>query len=134
MRTQSVLASSCAIVCLCVGMVVSAAEHTTDSLEIVKARLQAGEAVLLDVRELSEWNEGRLQDARHLSLSRVRKGVPAEELQRLMPSGRIVYAHCAAGVRCLEIADRLKGAGYEVRPLKPGYRDLLKAGFPKAEE
>lgn len=134
MRALGFPTSVCAIIWLSTGLFVAAAEHTTDSLEVVKARLQAGEAVLLDVRELSEWNEGRLQDAQLLSLSRVRKGVPEDELKRLMPAGRVVYAHCAAGVRCLELADRLKGVGFEVRPLKPGYRDLLKAGFPKADE
>ncbi len=37
------------------------AGHTTDSLETVKSRLEAKEAVLLDVRETSEWNEGHLK-------------------------------------------------------------------------
>jgi phage shock protein E len=109
--------------CVCVSA--AAAEHTTDSLDEVKKRLAAEKAVLLE--------EGRLKDAKLLPLSKVRKGVPDEELAKLMPQGKIVYAHCAAGVRCLEVADRLKKQGYEVRPLKAGYRDLLKAGFPKAE-
>jgi hypothetical protein len=35
----------------------------------------------------------------------------------------------SAGRRSLEAADILKNFGYDVRPLKPGYRDLIKAGF-----
>ena len=34
----------------------------------------------------------------------------------------------------LTAADLLKKQGYDVRPLKDGYKDLLKAGFPKAEK
>jgi len=128
--------SRCLLSLLFVGSVclqAIAAEHTTDSLDEVKKNLAAEKAVLLDVREPSEWEDGHLKDAKLLSLSKVRKGVPAEDLAKLMPRGKVVYAHCAAGVRCLEVADRLKPLGYEIRPLKPGYKDLLKAGFPKAE-
>ena len=39
-----------------------AAEHTKDSLETVKERLKDKSAVLLDVREQKEWDEGHLQD------------------------------------------------------------------------
>lgn len=110
-----------------------AAEHTTDSLDTVKQQLKDGKAVLIDVRETSEWDEGHLKDAKLLALSRIRKGVPEEELTKSLPKGKVVYAHCRSGGRCLEAADRLKALGVEVRPLKPGYQDLLKAGFPKAE-
>jgi rhodanese-related sulfurtransferase len=110
-----------------------AAEHTTDSLDKVKQQLADGKAVLIDVREPSEWDEGHLKDAKLLSVSKLRKGVPAEELDKLMTKGKVVYAHCKSGGRCLEAADRLQKLGYEVRPLKPGYQELLKAGFPKAE-
>ena len=35
--------------------------------------------------------------------------------------------------RCLKAAELLKGKGYDTRPLKAGYDDLVKAGFPTAE-
>ena len=40
-------------------------------------------------------------------------------------AGKIVYLHCAAGGRCLKAAELLKDAGYDIRPLKPGYEALL---------
>ena len=40
-------------------------------------------------------------------------------------------SQCAMG--CLKAADLLQKAGFEVRALKPGYEELLKAGFPKAK-
>ena len=111
-----------------------AAEHTTDSLDKVKQSLADKKAVLIDVREQSEWDEGHLKDAKLLPVSKLRKGVPEEELAKTLSKGKIVYAHCRSGGRCLEAADRLTKLGYEVRPLKAGYEELLKAGFPKAEE
>ena len=34
---------------------------------------------------------------------------------------------------CRLLTFSLEQAGFKVRPLKPGYEDLLKAGFKKAE-
>ncbi|MBI1344795.1 rhodanese-like domain-containing protein [bacterium] len=113
---------------------VFAAEHTKDPLPEVKERVTKGDALLIDVREKSEWDDGHLKAAKRLSLSQLRKGVSAEELQSLLTKEKIIYLHCFSGGRCLEAADRLQKAGYEVRPLKPGYKDLLSAGFEKAAE
>jgi phage shock protein E len=118
---------------LCGAMTAFAAEHTTDSLDKVKQQLADGKAVLIDVREPSEWDDGHLKDAKLLSVSKLRKGVPAEELDKLLTKGKVVYAHCKSGGRCLEAADRLQKLGYDVRPLKPGYQELINAGFPKAK-
>lgn len=110
-----------------------AAEHTKDSLADVQTAIKTGKAVLVDVREAAEWDDGHLRDAKHLSLSELKSGVPPEKLKGLIPEGKVVYLHCAAGGRCLRAADILKAAGYEARPLRPGYDALLKAGFPAAK-
>lgn len=109
-----------------------AAEHTKDSLDIVKKAVAGNKAVLLDVREKAEWDDGHLRDARFLALSDLRRGVKADELARVLPKDKVIYCHCASGRRCLQAADILKKNGYDVRPLKPGYRDLLKSGFAPA--
>lgn len=121
-----------AAVCGAVGLT-SAAEHTTDSLDTVKKGVADGKAVLVDVRETSEWNDGHLKDARHLALSDLKAGVPADKLKTVLPPGSTVYLHCASGIRCLRAADLLKKQGYDVRPLKDGYESLLRAGFPQAK-
>ena len=108
-----------------------AAEHTTDTNETVKKNVTDGKAVLVDVREAAEWKDGHLKDARHLALSDLKAGVPAEKLKEKLPAGKVVYLHCASGKRCLAAADLLKKQGYDVRPLKDGYEALLKAGFPQ---
>ena len=111
-----------------------AAEHTKDSLDTVKERLKDNSAILVDVREQKEWDEGHLKDARLVPLSKLKVDAEAEKLTKDLPMKKIVYCHCGAGVRALTAADILKKQGYDVRPLKEGYKDLLKAGFAKAEK
>ncbi|MHB1422484.1 MAG: rhodanese-like domain-containing protein [Gemmataceae bacterium] len=111
---------------------VAAAEHTKDSLETVKKSVADNKAVLLDVREKAEWDDGHLRDAKLLALSDLRRGVKADDLARILPKDKPVYCHCASGRRCLQAADILIKHGYDVRPLKAGYKDLLRSGFETA--
>lgn len=109
-----------------------AAEHTIDSLDTVKKAVADNKAVLLDVREKDEWNNGHLHGAKFLALSDLRRGVKPDELARVLPKNKVIYCHCASGKRCLQAADILKKNGYDVRPLKAGYKDLRKSGFAAA--
>jgi phage shock protein E len=108
-----------------------AAEHTKDSLSEVKKAVESEKAVLIDVREIDEWNDGHLKLAKHLALSDLQKGVPADKLKTLLPKDKVVYLHCGSGRRCLKAADLLKAAGFETRALKPGYKELVGAGLEK---
>jgi phage shock protein E len=111
-----------------------AADHTKDTTEEVKKALADGKAVLIDVREKDEWDDGHLKDAKFLPLSTLKGGAKAEDVAKVAPKDKIVYCHCGSGVRCLKAADELKKLGYDVRPLKPGYKELLKAGFAPTEQ
>lgn len=113
---------------------VSAVDHTTDSLDAVRQAVRSQQAVLLDCRELNEWNAGHLRDARLIPLSRMPAAIQDGSVRQTLPAGKIIYCHCKAGHRCLRAADILRAAGYDVRPLKPGYDDLVKAGFPVASD
>jgi rhodanese-related sulfurtransferase len=110
-----------------------AADPTTDSLATVKAALAAKTAVLVDVREAGEWRSGHLKDAKHLPLSKLKAGLARTELEKACPKGKVVYCHCAAGLRSCAAADKLKALGYDVRPLGQSYDDLLAAGFEAAQ-
>ena len=112
------------------GAVALAAEHTQDSLTAVQQAVADQKAVLVDVRETEEWNEGHLSGARSLPLSVLEQGVKPESLTNLLPKNKIIYVHCLSGGRCLQAADILAPLGYDVRPLKPGYQALVAAGFP----
>ena len=100
----------------------------------VKKSVAEEDAILVDVREKKEWDEGHISGAVFLPLSELRNGITAEALAKRLPAERIIYTHCAVGVRSCTAADLLKKHGYDVRPLKPGYKDLLAAGFKKAEK
>jgi phage shock protein E len=108
------------------------AEHTKDSLDTVKKMIESKKAILVDVREQTEWDEGHIKNAVLLSLSKLRRETDPKEISKSLPKDTIIYCHCRSGGRCLSAADILKKKGYDVRALKPGYKDLVEAGFPKA--
>lgn len=110
-----------------------AIDHTKDSLETVRKNVDQKKAVIVDVRDESEWNAGHLDGATLLPYSQIRKNVDAEAVKRKLPKGKIIYTHCKAGVRSLGSAIILEKLGYDVRPLEPGYDKLIEAGFPKAK-
>jgi phage shock protein E len=113
-------------------------DHTKDSLDTVKAALAKKDAVLVDVREKGEWDQGHLDGALFLPLSWLKaesKGDKlAEHAAEKLPANKIVYLHCRSGGRALPAAGILKKAGYDVRPLKQGFDDLKDAGFPVADK
>lgn len=117
---------------LMVGVAAGAGEHTKDTLATVKKAVADKQAVLLDVREKTEWDDGHLKDARLLPLSVLKADPKSVAVAQAVPKGKIVYCHCASGVRSVRAAAALKKLGYDARPLKAGYVDLLKAGFTKA--
>ena len=110
-----------------------AAEQTKDSLTTVKENVDADKAVLVDVREKSEWDEGHIEGAIFLPLSEL-KGLSKDELAERLPGDKVLYTHCVVGKRSLTAAGILEKLGYDARSLKAGYEELLDAGFPKAEE
>ncbi|HTM55596.1 MAG TPA: rhodanese-like domain-containing protein [Pirellulales bacterium] len=116
--------------------VFAAEEPTTDSLEVVKQKLSDRKAALVDVREKKEWTEEHLQAAQLLPLSELKRlaGDPAAhaDLEKKLPKSRIVYCHCASGIRSLRAAEILRKLGYDARPLKQSYDDLRQAGFTAA--
>lgn len=113
--------------------VTCAADHTADTLDTVKQSVADKKAVIVDVREESEWKDGHLKGATLLPLSALKAGLSAEKLKEKLGDAKVLYLHCGSGKRCLTAADLLKKQGYDVRPLKDGYADLVKAGFEKAK-
>lgn len=102
------------------GLVVG--EHTSDSLSIIAERLEAGDAILLDVREKVEWDAGHLSQARWLPLSEIQQ--KPEQVARSLPADQIIYTHCRAGHRSVAAAEMLKPFGLDVRALAEGYQEL----------
>jgi rhodanese-related sulfurtransferase len=104
-------------------------QPTKDSLETVKNNLDLKKAILLDVREKEEWDEGRLKRARLVPFSKIQEGLKPDTF----PKDKVIYLHCRSGRRSLIAQELLKKEGYDARSLKQGYEELLQAGFQKAE-
>ncbi|HEV7282776.1 MAG TPA: rhodanese-like domain-containing protein [Pirellulaceae bacterium] len=117
----------------CVVPVLSAAEPKEAPLSQVKADVEAGKAILVDVREKREWDAGHVEGAIFLPLRDIADGLTKEEAAKL-PREKIVYLHCAIGLRAASAGELLEEQGYQVRPLDVDWNALVKAGFAKAKD
>jgi rhodanese-related sulfurtransferase len=96
----------------------------------VKRRMDAGEKfVLVDTREDSEWANGYLPGAVHLS-----KGIIERDIERTVPdSGTKVILYCGGGFRSALTADNLQKMGYtNVESMDGGWKGWNEAGLPTA--
>ena len=127
----------CLLAILALGQVNSpraSVDWTKDSLDVVKKKIEKEEAVLVDVRSEQEWNKGHIDGAVFLPVTSLRsKGNDPKQFEKKLPKDKIIYTYCVVGMRAKSAAYSLEQAGFNVRALKPGYDDLLKAGFKKAE-
>jgi len=105
--------------------------HTADSLATVKAAVEKGTAILLDVRSQKEWDAGHVKGAIFLPWLELEKtqGAPFDKLK--LDKSKTIYTYCHVGIRSLKAATMFKARGYDVRALKPGFADLIDAGLPE---
>jgi len=84
-------------------------------------------AVLLDVREDSEWLAGHAAQAVHLG-----KGVLERDLEKTVPEfEREIIMYCGGGYRSVLTADAAQRMGYRnVFSLIGGYKGLVSANWP----
>jgi rhodanese-related sulfurtransferase len=67
------------------------------------------DAMVLDVREMSEWNSGHIANARHIALTQLDKHLVEIEKFKQTP----VIVCCATGSRSQTVRDKLVKAGFE---------------------
>ena len=115
----------------------NSAEYTRESIDQIEKNLGTKRAVLVDVRENRETNEGFIDGAIIVPLSLLKEGGDSKEfavvLAQRVPKESIVYTYCASGRRALGAATILSKIGYDARALKHGYSDLVKEGFVTAK-
>jgi len=98
------------------------------SLEDARARLAANpKAVLIDVREDSEWATGHAGEARHLG-----KGILERDIEAMFPDTNTeLIMYCGGGFRSALTCDVAQRIGYKnVFSLAGGYKAMVKAGWP----
>ncbi len=104
-------------------------EVTTDQ---ARERLrQNPQAVLMDVREDSEWHRGHAIEAVHLG-----KGVLERDLEEKFPDRNVeIIMYCGGGYRSVLTAAAAQKMGYRnVHSLMGGYRGMVQAGWPMKTE
>src|SRR5688572_15197735 len=82
-------------------------------------RVNGGKAVLIDVREESDWQEAHAKGAKHLS-----RGVIELEIEEQVPDPTTpIICYCGGGSRSALVAESLQKMGYEnVRSMAGGLR------------
>lgn len=104
--------------------------HTKDSLATIRENISAKKAVLVDVREIDEWEAGHLTGAIHLAMSELADDAKLKELTKKLDKDKIIYTYCKSGGRSAIAGGWLKKQGFDVRPLKAGFQELTGQGFP----
>jgi phage shock protein E len=112
----------------------AAAEFTTDSLKTVRKNVAREKAVLVDVRSQEEWDRGHIEGSIFLPVTAlVDEEADLDALTKDLPEDKILYTFCVVGIRADAAGEVLEELGYAVRVLKPGYKQLVKAGFKPAK-
>ena len=87
---------------------------------------QRGGVTLIDVREASEWDQGHVPGARHVSKSYIEQDIEAAAPDREAP----VVLYCAGGIRSLFAAQTLQQMGYtDVASMKGGFQAWKSQGL-----
>ena len=98
------------------------------TLEQARARLRENpKAALVDVREDSEWQNGRASEAVHLG-----KGILERDIEKMFPDPNTeLIMYCGGGYRSVLTADIARRMGYRnVASLIGGYKTLVNEKWP----
>src|SRR4051794_7047196 len=91
------------------------------------AKAASGEAVIIDVREKDEWDEGHIPNAVHLT----RGSIEMEIEEKIPDKNAMIICHCGGGGRSALAADSLQKMGYKnVRSMAGGLRAWKTARLP----
>ena len=109
-------------------LVTDAKKHVIEiSPQDAAAKLNSGEAVIVDVRDRAEWDEGHIPGANHMS-----RGTIELDIEEKVPDpNAMIICHCGGGGRSALTAETLQKMGYKnVRSMAGGLRAWKAAGLP----
>src|SRR4051794_19168588 len=98
------------------------------SVDEARARVEANpKAVLVDIREDSEWANGHATQAMHLG-----KGILERDIEDKIPEKNAeIILYCGGGYRSALSAEMAQRMGYtNVFSMMGGYKGMVAAGWP----
>src|SRR5689334_14634739 len=109
-------------------LVAEAKKHITEiSPQDAAAKLNSGDAVVVDVRDKDEWDEAHIPGATHISRGTIEFDIEEEVPDR----SAMIICHCGGGGRSALAAENLQKMGYKnVRSMAGGFRAWKAEGLP----
>jgi phage shock protein E len=93
--------------------------------------LKRGDALLIDVRDADEWQEGHIPGAKNFSRGMVELEIEEEAPDLSTP----IITHCGGGGRSALAAESLQRMGYtNVRSMAGGFKAWKAAGLPASRD
>lgn len=102
------------------------------SVEEAKALLEAGDAIMIDVREQDEWDAARIDGTVFAPLSQMPQAWEALDL----PQGKTVIVQCRSGARSGRVCEAFGPTAKDGQPvvnLAGGIMAWAQAGYPIIE-
>ena len=109
-------------------LVADAKKNITEiSPQEAAAKLQSGGAVIIDVRDKDEWDEGHIPGAMHMS-----RGTIELDIEGKVPApNAMIICHCGGGGRGALATESLQKMGYKnVRNMSGGFKAWKAASLP----
>jgi phage shock protein E len=109
-------------------LVAEAKKHITEiSPQDAATKLNSGDAVIVDVRDKDEWDEGHIPGATHMS-----RGTIELDIEEKVPDpNAMIICHCGGGGRSALAAEALQKMGYKnVRSMAGGLKAWKAGGLP----
>ena len=109
-------------------LVAEAKKHIAEiSPQEAAAKLNSSAAVVVDVRDKDEWDEGHIPGATHMS-----RGTIELDIEQKMPDpNAMIICHCGGGGRSTLAAETLQKMGYKnVRSMAGGIKAWKAIGLP----
>ncbi|HEY4257069.1 MAG TPA: rhodanese-like domain-containing protein [Candidatus Udaeobacter sp.] len=109
-------------------LVTEAKKNITEiSPQDAAARLKSGEAMIVDVRDKDDWDEGHIPSALHMS-----RGTIELDIEEKVPDpNAMIICHCGGGGRGALATESLQKMGYKnVRNMAGGFKAWKATGLP----
>ena len=109
-------------------LVAEAKKHVTEiSPRDAAAKLKSGEAVIVDVRDKDEWDEGHIPGATHMSRGTIEFDIE----EKVSDPNAMIICHCGGGGRGALAAESLHKMGYRnVHNMSGGFKAWKAGGLP----